>query len=190
MAFFTGRFTFFPAQGNPVTAKVTPEGALVVTASGAARTVVPKMAAKTWVLKDGKTVLYSLREMKIGYEGEGETLFRYDPATGKRERLLTAHYIIDKVYELTTARGKTLLCVTMMDGGLGANHVALVHPDRGTVFQSGMSRFAKVEPNRIVVAEWGDADLWHDSPDNPRGKPTRYYTFDPDRVLTRRATRN
>jgi hypothetical protein len=178
-------------QGNRgmrpgVTTEVKNRETLIVTINGAARTIVPKGASLAWVLKDGKTVVYSFRDLKRGYEGEGEVLFRYDTATGKRTRILTADVMIDKIYELTTARGKSLLCVTMSDGGLGANHVALVHPERGEVFGRPMSRFVKIEPDQIVVAEWGNADLWHGA-ENPRGKPTRYFTFVPDRILNQRA---
>lgn len=186
----TGFLTALLGQASTVTAKVGPEGRLVVTVKGEARTVVPKNAAKAWVLKGETAVVYSFREMKRGYEGEGEALIRYDIASKKSEPLLSAHDMVDKIYELTTAGGKKLLCVTLSDSGLGANHVAIVNPDRGTVFANPMSRFVKVEPNRIVVAEWGDSDLWHGSGDNPRGKPTRYFTFDPDRVLRQRAVRD
>jgi hypothetical protein len=180
---------FLQGQRPTVTAQVRPDGGLVLSRNGEKQTVVPRSAAKAWVLKDGKTVLYSFREMKQGYEGEGEALFLYDPASKKKIQLLSAHYIIDKVFELTTAGGKTLLCVTMSDGGLGANHIALVNPERGTVFANPMSRFEKVEPNRIVVAEWGDSRHWVGG-DHPQGRPTRYITFIPDRVLTQRAVRD
>lgn len=172
-----------------VTTQVGKEGDLKVTANGVTRTVVPKNAARAWVLKGEQVVVYSYREKVRGYEGEGEGLFRYDIATGKQAQILAAHYMVDKVYELTTAGGKSLLCVTMSDSGLGANHIAIVNPDQGTVFANPMSRFVKVEPGKIVVAEWGDADRWTGG-DNPKGSPTRYYTFVPDRVLRERAVRN
>lgn len=168
------------------TAKVGPKGALVVTFNGAEKTVVPRDAVKAWILKDGRTVVYSFRERKRGYEGEGEGLFRYDPANERRTQILAEDYMVDKVYELTTTGGKTLLCVTMSDGGLGADHVAIVNPERGAVFARRMSRFVKVEPEQIVIAEWGDARRW-ESGSGPTGRPTRYFTFMPDRVLGQRA---
>jgi hypothetical protein len=168
-----------------VTAKVSKEGALMVTVNGKARTVAPKAVARAWVLKGEKAVVYSVREMKHGYEGEGEALFRYDVATGQTRRLMTAAVMVDKVYELTTAGGKSLLCVTLSDGGLGANHVALVNPERGVVFANTRARFVKVEPRQIVVAEWKDFNRWHGA-EEPRGKPNRLISLDPDRVLSRR----
>lgn len=176
------------AAFQTVTTQVGQDGILKVTANGVTRTVVPKWAAKAWVLKGEKMVVYSFREFVRGFEGEGEGLFRYDVATGKKTNLLSSHYIIDKVFELTTAGGKSLLCVTMSDSGLGANHVAIVNPDTGTVFVCGMSRFMKVEPNQIVVAEWADDRRWFDSV-NPKGNPTRYYKFNPDRILRQRPIR-
>jgi hypothetical protein len=165
-----------------------PTGQLTLTVDGKAKTIAAKDVANYWMTKAG-AILYSVRERKRGYEGEGEALFLYDRTTETKTRLLTDDYMIEKVYELTTTGGKSLLCVTMSDGGLGANHVAIVNPERGTVFAQPMSRFARVEPNRIIVAEWADSDRWHGA-DEPRGKPTAYLTFSPDRVLKQRAVRD
>lgn len=173
-----------------VTAQVGPEGVLVVTVNGDARTVVPRDAVKAWVMKDAKAVIFSLRERKRGYEGEGEALFRYEVGNKKQAQLLSEEYMVDKVYELTTPGGKTLLCVTMSDGGLGANHVALVNPDKGTVFARKMSRFAKVDPARIVITEYADSARWVDGTGQPKGRPTRYFTFVPDQVLEQNAVRD
>lgn len=169
-------------DGNP--------GALFVTVGGQEKKV-SDSAIKAWVIQGGRQVVYSGPDGAGGFENEGQSLYAYDAATGRRRKVMSEYYMVDDVTEVTTAAKKTALLVEMSDGGLGASYVAVVDPSRGEVF---FRRWAKVISRRgdnVVLGHYAESD-WEKFHTNSGAKvtPRKTERINLGSVLSRRAIVN
>ena len=155
---------------------VVPEGAisgpLYVTVGGAERKVADG-AARAWVIRGGRQVVYSALDGAGGYENEGQSLRAYDAATGRSRKIMSAYYMIDKVTEATTNAGKTALLVEMSDGGLGASYLAVVDPARGEVFFRRWVKLVSRRGDVISIGHYREAD-WAKLGEDENAKVTPY----------------
>jgi hypothetical protein len=137
-------------------------------------------ALRVWRVGDGTLVAWSGTDGAGGYENEGQSLTVADLARGTRTRVLADWFTVADVAEARSGEARALL-VTMMDGGRGSMHVAVVDPARGTVFRTMNARGA-VQGGRIVVESFGDGEEPVTRGD--RRTPLRRDTFDPATVAT------
>jgi hypothetical protein len=148
-------------------------------------------AWKTWRIEGGKAVLWAGSDGSGGFEGEGQSLWRYDVATGKRTKLLSDDKIIDTVQEIRSHSGKPALLVRTSDSAAGIQDLILVHPTRGTVWEESGAALRSLKNGKLTVAVYKDSDNWavDDAAGQkpPIGKPERVYTVDVDAVLRRPA---
>lgn len=158
-------------------------GSVVVTVNGT-DCVIARNAIDAWIIENGRAVVYSGTDGAGGFENEGQSLWRYDIATGRQRKLMTELFAIYKVVEAKTKSGETALLVSMRDGGLGASHAAVVHPMRGQVWRQQAARFVGVRNGRIAVGIWNIRDF--ERAEEP--KPRRIQYFDLDKLLARAAS--
>jgi len=111
-----------------------------------------------WIIRDGRQVVYSGLDGSGGFENEGQSLRVYDAATGKKRKILSEYFGVNKVTEVTTSRRKTALLVEMGDGGLGALYLGIVDPDRGEVFFKRWVRLMKQDGDNIVIGHFKEDD--------------------------------
>lgn len=158
-------------------------GSVVVTVNGT-DCAIARNAIDAWIIENGRAVVYSGTDGAGGFENEGQSLWRYDIATGRQRKLMTELFAIYKVVEARTQCGETVLLVSMRDGGLGAPHAAVVHPTRGQVWRQQAARFVGVRNGRIAVGIWTIRDFEREE----EPKPRRMQYFDLDRLLARAAS--
>jgi hypothetical protein len=113
---------------------------------------------EAWIIRDGRQVVYSGMDGSGGFENEGQSLRVYDAATGKKRKILSEYFGVNKVTEVTTSRRKTALLVEMGDGGLGALYLGIVDPDRGEVFFKRWVRLMKQDGDNIVIGHFKEDD--------------------------------
>lgn len=140
-------------------------------------------AWNAWLIRGGQSVVYSGTDGAGGFEDEGQSLWRYDVATGRYGKLMTEFFSVEKVVEARSASGKLALLVTMADGGLGAPHVAVVDPDRGQVWRQRVARIVGIRNGRIAVAVFDP-----DTIGQPKPVIRRMLYHDLDRLLSRQAS--
>jgi len=165
-----------------VTARVergpTGFGPVVVTADGQTRRLNVR-ASGVWVTDGGKVVLYAVAGGAGGFEGEGQALYRYDPATGQSRRIFAERYLIRDVREARSRSGARALLVRMTDGGLGAPHAAVAHPERGLVWRASFARLGAPVGGTVRAEHLPRAE----TDDWAAVKPLRTETLDLDRLL-------
>ncbi|HZI17148.1 MAG TPA: hypothetical protein VEY09_01005 [Pyrinomonadaceae bacterium] len=161
-------------------------GTLYVTVGGRERKVADK-AIRVWVVEDGRRVVYSGPDGAGGYENEGQSLRAFDPATGSSRKIMSAYHMIDDVTEVKTRGGKTALLVRMSDGGLGANYVSVVDPERGEVFFRRWARVVSRSGDTVVLGHYREADWekFHQN-ENANVRPYRTERVNLGTVLRRR----
>lgn len=135
-------------------------------------------AYQAWLADDGRAVLYATGDSVGGYEREGQALWWYDIDKGCVRKLMSELYMITKVVETRSTSGEDALLVTMMDGGLGASHVAVVDPQRGEVWRETMARFVGLRNGRIAVGLYRPHDFGSEKP-----RPDRIAYYELDRLL-------
>ena len=140
---------------------------------------------KAWVLDDGQAVVYSARGAG-GFEGEGQTLYRYDTKSGEKRRILAEPFEITNVQRAVGATGKAAYLVSMEDGGLGATHIAVVDPRRGEVFRQDGARFGEVNGKGTFTVNWYRDEDWGKLRDHAEVKPTKSEQYEVDQVLGRK----
>lgn len=143
--------------------------------------VVSNYAIRAWRFEN--TVFYSSQDGAGGFENEGQSLWRYDFGTGKRTKLVTEYFMINKVAPVLSRTGRRVLLISMMDGGLGAPHVIIADPVRGAVWKHRLARFVGIRNGRAAVGLYRIEDL-------ETGKVTQPYRLlyiDLDTVLRRTA---
>jgi hypothetical protein len=128
-----------------------------------------------WTIRDGRQVVYSGMDGSGGFENEGQSLRVYDAATGRKRKILSEYFGINKVTEVTTTRNKTALLVDMSDGGLGASYLAVVDPDRGEVFFKRWVRVTAQDGDTIVISHYKEDD-WDALNADQNAKITPYKT--------------
>lgn len=167
-----------------------PIGDVVIKVNGRQKTLAHK-AWKAWRIEGGKAAIWAGSDGSGGHEGEGQSLWRYDVATGKRTKLLSEHEMIDEVREIRSGSGKPALLVRTSDSAAGIQNLILVHPTRGGVWQEGGAALRSLKNGKLTVAVYKDSDNWavdHAAGQKPPiGKPERVYTVDIDAVLKRPA---
>ena len=165
-------------------------GPLFVTVAGAEKRVT-EQAQQAWIINGGQHVVYSSSQGAGGYENEGQSLHVYDIATGKHRRILSEYFMVDAVKEVVTSNSKRALLVTMSDGGLGANYVAVVDPGRGEVFFRRWARIVSQKGDTIVLGLYKEDD-WDKLNDDQGAKvrPYKRETYDLKSLLKRRVIVN
>ena len=165
-------------------------GPLFVTVAGAEKRVT-EQAQQAWIINGGRHVVYSSSQGAGGYENEGQSLHVYDIATGKHRRILSEYFMVDAVKEVATSNSKRALLVTMSDGGLGANYVAVVDPGRGEVFFRRWARIVSQKGDTIVLGLYKEDD-WDKLNDDQGAKvrPYKRETYDLKSLLKRRVIVN
>jgi hypothetical protein len=114
-----------------------------------------------WIIREGRQVVYSGLDGSGGFENEGQSLRIYDAVTGKKRKILSEYFGVDKVTEATTSRNRTALLVEMSDGGLGASYLGVVDPDRGEIFFRRWVRVMKQDGDNIVIGHFKEDDWTH-----------------------------
>jgi len=165
-------------------------GPLFVTVAGAEKRVT-EQAQQAWIINGGQHVVYSSSQGAGGYENEGQSLHVYDIATGKHRRILSEYFMVEAVKEVATSNNKRALLVTMSDGGLGANYVAVVDPGRGEVFFRRWARIVSQKGDTIVLGLYKEDD-WDKLNDDQGAKvrPYKRETYDLKSLLKRRVIVN
>ena len=142
------------------------------------------VALMAWMIEGGRKVLYSGRDGAGGYENEGQSLHLYEVSTGKRRKILSEYFAITGVEEVKASSGKTALLVKMIDGGLGASHLAVVDPERGEVFSAGGAEVVDRGGGAIVVGSYRDED-WDKLRANTKVRPFKTERYDLGELLLR-----
>jgi|SRR5579884_2234491 len=177
------------AQTGGVTTRLERPGAPLYATIGGGEKKIADSAEKAWVVGDGQAIVYSGKDGAGGYEHEGQSLYRYDVKSGDRAKLMAEYFVVQNVKEARTSDGKPALLVDMVDGGMGASHVAVVDPARGEVFCEDGARLTSVQGDTMTLAYYGDDD-WDALNDNQEVKPQKTETYDLRQVLTRAVMKN
>ena len=138
-----------PAEGS--TRADLPADEPTGSASNAQVDSVSGRAEKKFEIEGGSAIVYVGKDGAGGYENEGESLYRYEPRSGSRKKLMAEYYAVENVQEHRLPDGSTALLVTMVDGGLGANHIAVVHPQKGEVFRETLCKIGDVAGNTLTL---------------------------------------
>ncbi|MHB1000349.1 MAG: YbaY family lipoprotein [Armatimonadota bacterium] len=147
--------------------------------------IVSNYAIRSWQLgSNANTVFYSSLDGAGGFENEGQSLWRYDIDTGKRTKLVTDYFMINKVVSSPSRTGRRALLISMSDGGLGAPHVIIADPVRGAVWRYRLARFVGIRNGRAAVGLYRAHDIESDRVT----RPYRILYVDLDTVLRRTAS--
>lgn len=195
----TPRASSFRLEKNP---NVPLGNRLYITVAGAERKITDQ-ALDTWLVDDGKSVVYSGLDGSGGFENEGQSLRIYDVKTGSTRKILSEYVYVVALMPLRVSNGKLALLVRMQDGGLGASYFAVVDPQRGEVFNRDWAELTAVTGDRLKLAFYNEDD-WDailgsrsGEPDDPnrvishaKVKPKRVETHDLKRILKMRTIHN
>lgn len=141
-------------------------------------------ALNAWIVTGGRQVAFSAPDGAGGYENEGQALHLYDLKNGKQRKILSEYFAIQRMTEVKTRNGKTVLLVEMVDGGLGASHFAVVDPKRGEVFVAAKARLQSREGDVVVLGFFRDED-WESLAAGKSVKPYRAQRYDLKSLLLR-----
>ncbi len=147
-------------------------GPLYVTIGGKERKIADEAVA-AWIIQGGQRVVYSGRDGAGGFENEGQSLRIYDARTGRKRKIMSEYYGVDKVTEVTTSKNKTALLVEMWDGGLGASYLAVVDPARGELFFRRWAKIISRQGDIIVIGHYKEDD-WEKFHEDEKAKVTPY----------------
>lgn len=128
---------------------------------GQAEVLVTGGAGIAYVSDDSTSVLYTAVGGAGGFKGLGESLMRWDVATGRSVRLASEYFVIEQVSPLADGSGRPLFVLSMREFGSGVRHVGIVDPTRGEVFRREHSAVTAVEDSLVVVTEWGVTASWN-----------------------------
>jgi hypothetical protein len=167
---------------NPIVTKlrIPPDGGPLYATIGGKEKKIAASAGKAWILEGGRALAYST-SAGGGFEGEGEALRLYRPATAQDTKILGEPFEITGVKEVRSAAGKPAFLVTMEDGGLGASHIAVIDPARGKVFREDGAVFKESAAGAVTVA-WYKDDAWENI---ASAKPYKTQRYDLDELLRR-----
>ena len=177
------------AQTGGVTTRLDRPGGPLYASIGGGEKKIADSAEKAWVIADGQAIVYSGKDGAGGYEQEGQSLYRYDVKSGDRTKIMAEYFVVQNVREARTTDGKPALLVDMVDGGMGASHLAVVDPARGEVFCEDGARLGGIQGDTITLNYYGDDD-WDMLNDNQEVKPQKTEQYDLRQVLTRAVMKN
>lgn len=149
-------------------------GPLYATIAGRERKIADE-AIKAWIIEGGRRVVYSGRDGSGGFENEGQSLRIYDAQTGARRKIMSEYFEVAEVREVTTSTNKTALLVDMEDGGLGANYIAVVDPERGEVFFRRWAKILSRQGDVIVIGHYTEQE-WERYNEDRHARLTPYKT--------------
>lgn len=161
--------------------RVDENGAVYAKIGGKER-IVGQGAVDSWTAGDGRYVIYSGRDGAGGYENEGMSLRAFDTQTGKTKKIMAETVMVSEVVSVKSG-DKTALIVKMQDGGLGAEHRALVDPERGQVYRSSMSTLL-VSGDKVTVKKYG-SEAFESEGGLKNAKPTKTETLSLKELLSR-----
>ena len=169
-----------------VSSRVDENGAVYAKVGGKER-IVGQHAVDSWVGGEGRFVLHSGRDGAGGYENEGMSLRSFDTQTGKTKKVMAESYMINEVVSVKSG-DKTALIVKMQDGGLGAEHRAIVDPTRGEVYRS--SHCTLSASGDVVTVKHYAPEAWESDAGLKGAKPTKTETFSLRELLARPVIEN
>jgi len=163
-------------------------GELFVTIAGTEKKVTDQ-AQQAWIINSGRHVVYSSDKGAGGFENEGQSLHLYDVDTGKHKRILSEYFMVTNVKEVITSNKKRALLVTMEDGGLGGEYLAVVDPWRGEVFFRRWVRILSNKGDTIVLGFYKESD-WGDFQEGKKVRPYKTERLNLNSLLRRRVIVN
>ena len=163
-------------------------GELFVTIAGTEKKITDQ-AQQAWIINSGRHVVYSSSEGAGGYENEGQSLHLYDVDTGNHKLIMSEYFMVDKVKEVITSTRKRALLVTMADGGLGAEYLAVVDPWRGQVFFRRWVRILTIKGDSMILGFYRESD-WGDFEEGKKVQPYKRERHNLNSVLLRRVIVN
>lgn len=128
---------------------------------GVAEVKVTGGAGIAFVSDDSTSVLYTSVGGAGGFKGLGESLMRWDAATGKSVRLAAEYYVIEQVSPFSPDSGPPLAIISMREFGSGIRHVGIVDPRRGEVFRLERAAVTNIDSVGVEVTEWGMTASWN-----------------------------
>ena len=130
------------SEGSKATLTGVWKGAVWADIDGERKVIAGRKAEATdaWILAGGKLVAYATPDGAGGYENEGQALRVYNVDTGKTKKVMAEYFHIDKMNSVRLSDGRVALLAAMSDGGLGADHFAVVDPTRGEVYRARLSK--------------------------------------------------
>ena len=132
-----------------------------VTRLGVAEVRLTGGAGIAFVSEDSTSVIYSSVGGAGGFKGLGESLMRWDAATGMSVRLASEYYVIEQVSPFSPDSGPTLVIISMREFGSGVRHVGIVDPRRGEVFRLERAAITNIDSAGVDVTEWGMSASWN-----------------------------
>jgi hypothetical protein len=133
-------------------------GSLLITVNGQTRKIADE-AADAWLVHGGRDVVYSVNDRVRGFEAEGQSLHLYNVKTRKTRRIMAESTFVTGVTEAALSNGKSVLLVSLGDGGLGASYFAVVDPNRGQLLSLDFAELLEVKGDKINLAFYG-VDDW------------------------------
>ena len=121
----------------------------------------PSDHATSLIATDSTSVLYTAVGGAGGFKGLGESLMRWDAATGKSVRVAAEYYAIEQVSPFAPDSGRPLVILSMREFGSGVRHVGIVDPARGEVFRLEHAAVTAIERSFVEVTEWGMSASWN-----------------------------
>ena len=118
-------------------------------------------AGIAFVSDDSLSVIYTSVGGAGGLKGLGESLMRWDAATGTSVRLASEYYVIEQVSPISPDSGPTLAILSMREFGSGVRHVGIVDLRRGEVFRRERAAITKIDATGIEVTEWAMSVSWN-----------------------------
>jgi hypothetical protein len=145
-------------------------------------------AIDSWFSQDRRTLYYTYRHEKSGYEREGMGVKRFQTESGKSSLIFDHDLIIVFVREATTKKGRTAIVVEMIDGGRGAPELVVADPERGRVYIAERARVMGTDQGQLKVGYLTDAQI-DGSEFGQWPAPSKTEVMDLDALLDREASR-
>lgn len=169
-------------SSNKATSSRVDENGAVYAKIGGKERIVGQGAVGSWTAGEGRYVIYSGRDGAGGYENEGMSLRAFDTETGKTKKIMAETVMVSEVVSVKSGN-KTALIVKMQDGGLGAEHRAVVDPARGQVYRSSMSTLM-ASGDKVTVKTYS-SEAFESDGGIKNAKPTKTETLSLKELLSR-----
>ena len=128
---------------------------------GAADVEVTGGAGIALIAEDSTSVLYTAVGGAGGFKGLGESLMRWDAATGKSVRVAAEYYAIEQVSPVAPDNGRPIVILSMREFGSGVRHLGIADPLRGEVYRVERAAVTAIEDRYVEVTEWGTTASWN-----------------------------
>lgn len=172
---------------NP--AEITRYGELSITVDGKEK-IISDHTDNAWIINEGKEIVYSGSDGAGGFENEGQSLWIYNAKYDRKQKILSAYFMIDAFGEKRLSNSKLALLVKMSDGGLGASYFAVVDPTRGEVFFRQQAELLEISGDKITLGFYNDwENMYREDvseqmiPDRKKFKPFKKETHDLKKIL-------